>query len=194
MANLFDAANAPLTEPDEFTVGDFVQWKRTDFVSDYPTSSHTVQYVARLHQGGAAEFTVAATEVTDGYLFTIASSASASITAGLYHWQLEIVQDSSSNRIVYANGDFNILVDLDDNNADPRIHAEIMVAKIESLLSGKADDDVSSYSIAGRSLTKLSFAELTEARDYYRREVVEHTNRERIKRGKKGNETIKVRF
>ena len=194
MANLFDAANAPLTEPDEFTVGDFVQWKRTDFVSDYPTASHTVQYVARLHQGGAAEFTVAATEVTDGYLFTIASSTSASRTAGLYHWQLEIVQDSSSNRIVYANGDFNILVDLDDNNADPRIHAEIMVAKIESLLSGKADDDVSSYSIAGRSLTKLSFAELTEARDYYRREVVEHTNRERIKRGKKGNETIKVRF
>lgn len=50
MANLFDAANAPLTEPDEFTVGDFVQWKRTDFVSDYPTASHTVQYVARLHQ------------------------------------------------------------------------------------------------------------------------------------------------
>ena len=194
MANLFDAANAPLTEPDEFTVGDFVQWKRSDFVSYSPTASHTVQYVARLHQGGAAEFTVAATEVTDGYLFTIASSTSASITAGLYHWQLEIVQDSSSNRIVYANGDFNILVDLDDNNADPRIHAEIMVAKIESLLSGKADDDVSSYSIAGRSLTKLSFAELTEARDYYRREVVEHTNRERIKRGKKGNETIKVRF
>ena len=66
--------------------------------------------------------------------------------------------------------------------------------KRQSLLSGKADDDVSSYSIAGRSLTKLSFAELTEARDYYRREVVEHTNRERIKRGKKGNETIKVRF
>jgi len=194
MANLFDAANAPLTEPDEFTVGDFVQWKRTDFVSDYPTATYSVQYVARLHKGGSAEFTVVATEVSDGYLFTIASSTSASITAGLYHWQLEITQTSSSNRIVYASGDFNILVDLDDNNADPRIHAEIMVAKIESLLSGKADDDVSSYSIAGRSLTKLSFAELTEARDYYRREVVEHTNRERIKRGKKGNETIKVRF
>lgn len=132
--------------------------------------------------------------MTDGYLFTIASSTSASITAGLYHWQLEIVQDSSSNRIVYANGDFNILVDLDDNNADPRIHAEIMVAKIESLLSGKADDDVSSYSIAGRSLTKLSFAELTEARDYYRREVVEHTNRERIKRGKKAMKRSRCGF
>ena len=194
MANLFDAANAPTTEPEEFVVGDFVQWKRTDFVADYPTAEYSAQYVARLHQGGNAEFTVSATEVSDGYLFTIDSTASAAITAGLYHWQLEITQTSSGNRIVIASGDFNILVDLDDNQADPRIHAEIMVNKIESLLSGKADDDVASYSIAGRSLTKLSFTELTEARDYYRREVVEHTNKERIKRGKKGNETIKVRF
>lgn len=194
MANLFDAANAPTTEPEEFVVGDFVQWKRTDFVADYPTADYSAQYVARLHQGGNAEFTVSATEVSDGYLFTIDSNASAAITAGLYHWQLEITQTSSGNRIVIASGDFNILVDLDDNQADPRIHAEIMVTKIESLLSGKADDDVASYSIAGRSLTKLSFTELTEARDYYRREVAEHTNKERIKRGKKGNETIKVRF
>jgi hypothetical protein len=194
MANLFDAANAPTTEPEEFVVGDFVQWKRTDFVADYPTADYSAQYVARLHQGGNAEFTVSATEVSDGYLFTIDSTASAAITAGLYHWQLEITQTSSGNRIVIASGDFNILVDLDDNQADPRIHAEIMINKIESLLSGKADDDVASYSIAGRSLTKLSFTELTEARDYYRREVVEHTNKERIKRGKKGNETIKVRF
>ena len=194
MANLFDAANAPTTEPEEFVVGDFVQWRRTDFVADYPTADYSAQYVARLHQGGSSEFTVSATEVSDGYLFTIDSTASASITAGLYHWQLEITQTSSGNRIVIASGDFNILVDLDDNQADPRIHAEIMVTKIESLLSGKADDDVASYSIAGRSLTKLSFTELTEARDYYRREVAEHTNKERIKRGKKGNETIKVRF
>jgi hypothetical protein len=194
MANLFDAANAPTTEPEEFVVGDFVQWKRTDFVADYPTAEYSAQYIARLHQGGSSEFTVSATEVSDGYLFTIDSTASALITAGLYHWQLEITQTSSGNRIVIASGDFNILVDLDDNQADPRIHAEIMVTKIESLLSGKADDDVASYSIAGRSLTKLSFTELTEARDYYRREVAEHTNKERIKRGKKGNETIKVRF
>ena len=194
MTNLFDPANAPTTEPEEFTVGDFVQWKRTDFVSDYPTAAYSAQYVARLHQGGNAEFTVSATEISDGYLFSIDSATSAAITAGLYHWQLEITQTSSSNRIVIASGDFNSLVDLDDNQADPRIHAEIMVGKIESLLSGKADDDVASYSIAGRSLTKLSFSELTEARDYYRREVAEHTNKERIKRGKKGNETIKVRF
>jgi hypothetical protein len=46
---------------------------------------------------------------------------------------------------------------MDNNQADPRIHAEIMVSKIETCIAGKADSDVAKYSIAGRSLTKLSF-------------------------------------
>jgi hypothetical protein len=61
-------------------------------------------------------------------------------------------------------------------------------------LQGKADSDVASYSIAGRSLTKLSFNELIEARDYYRREITQHENKELVKRGKKNGATIQVRF
>jgi len=113
---------------------------------------------------------------------------------GKYHWQLEITQTSSGNRIVVDIGDFEAIPDMDDNQADPRIHAEIMVDKIESILQGKADSDVSSYSIAGRSLTKMSFDELLAARDRYRAEVVNHENREKVKRGKANGSTIKVRF
>jgi hypothetical protein len=86
------------------------------------------------------------------------------------------------------------LVDLDANNVDPRTHAEIMVAKIESLLQGKADSDVSNYSIGNRSLTKLSFEELMNAREYYQREVVRHMNEEKVRHGKTGSSTIRVRF
>jgi hypothetical protein len=53
---------------------------------------------------------------------------------------------------------------------------------------------VSSYSVAGRSLTKMTFQELVDARDYYRREVVKHNNDELLKRGKSNGSTIKVRF
>ena len=52
MANLFDSANAPTVEPEEFTVGDFVQWKRTDIITDYPPASYSAEYVAREHGGG----------------------------------------------------------------------------------------------------------------------------------------------
>lgn len=194
MANLFDAANAPEGEPTEVVVGDFVQWKRSDLVSDYPTATHSAEYVARITGGGNTEHKIAATEATDYYLFTVDSSTSATYDAGLYHWQLEITQTSSGNRIVVDIGDFEFLPDMDNNQADPRTHAEIMVGKIESLLQGKADSDVSSYSIAGRSLTKLSFQELVDARDHYRREVVKHKNDALMKRGKKSGSTIQVRF
>jgi hypothetical protein len=194
MANLFDAANAPEGEPTEVVVGDFIQWKRSDLVDDYPLAEYSAEYVARITGGGANEIKMPATESGGTYLFTVDSATSADFAPGLYHWQLEVTQTSSGNRIVVDIGDFTAIPDMDNNQADPRIHAEIMVDKIESLLAGKADSDVASYSIAGRSLTKLSFQELLDARDHYRREVVQHNNAELVKRGKKNGSTIQVRF
>lgn len=196
MANLFDAANAPEGEPREIVVGDFLQWKRTDIAADYPPSEYSAEYVARITGGGSNEIKLAGTEPAgaDYYLFTVDSATSAAFEAGLYHWQLEITQTSSGNRIVVDIGDFTAIPDMDDNQADPRIHAEIMVDKIESILEGKADSDVSNYSIAGRSITKMTFDELLAARDRYRAEVTKHNNKELVKRGKSNGSTIKVRF
>jgi hypothetical protein len=197
MANLFDPANAPEGEPLEIVVGDFIQWKRSDIAVEYPTSDgYTAEYVARITGGGATEIKLPqAVGSTDSYyLFTVPSATSELFEPGLYHWQLEVTQTSSGNRVVVDIGDFTAIPDMDNNQADPRIHAEIMVAKIETILEGKADADVSSYSIAGRSLTKMSFSELVDARDYYKREVVRHNNNELIKRGKSNGSTIKVRF
>ena len=41
MANLFDAASAPEGEPSEIVVGDFIQWKRSELVTDYATDEYT---------------------------------------------------------------------------------------------------------------------------------------------------------
>lgn len=194
MANLFDAANAPEGEPREVVVGDFIQWKRSDIAVDYPPATHSAEYVARISGGGTSEIKFAGTEGADYYLFTVDSVTSAEFLPGKYHWQLEITQTSSGNRIVVDIGDFDAIPDMDVNQADPRIHAEIMIDKIESILEGKADSDVSSYSIAGRSLNKLSFDELMTARDRYKGELVRHENKELVKRGKSNGSTIKVRF
>jgi hypothetical protein len=196
MANLFDAANAPEGEPREVVVGDFIQWKRSDIAVDYPPSAYSAEYVARITGGGSNEIKLAATEPSgdDYYLFTVDSATSEDFVPGKYHWQLEITQTSSGNRIVVDIGDFEAIPDMDVNQADPRIHAEIMIDKIQSILEGKADSDVGSYSIAGRSLTKLSFDELMTARDRYKAELVQHENRELVKRGKSNGSTIKVRF
>lgn len=194
MANIFDPTNAPEGEPEQVVVGDFIQWKRSDIAVDYPPSLYSAEYVARITGGGSNEIKLPATEVDGYYLFTVESSESSSFAAGKYHWQLEITQTSTGNRRVLDYGDFDAIVDLDDNQADPRVHAERMISKIETILEGKADSDVSNYSIAGRSISKMTFDELTSARDKYRAEIVLHTVKERARRGKSTGSTIKVRF
>jgi len=194
MANKFDIAEAREFEPDRIVVGDFIQWKRSDLVDDYPVADYSAEYVARITGGGASEVKVTGTEASNYYLFTVDSATSADFETGIYHWQLEVTQTSSGNRVVVDTGSFEAIVDLDSNQADPRIHAEIMVTKIESLLQGKADSDVSNYSIGNRSLTKLSFEELMNAREYYQREVVRYYNEEKVRHGRTGSSTIRVRF
>ncbi len=194
MANLFDPDNAPEGEPLEVVVGDFLQWKRTDVASDYPPASFSAEYIARITAGGANEIALAGTGIDGAYLFTVDSATSADFEPGYYHWQLEITETATGNRLVVDRGTFTAIVDLDENQADPRTHAEIMVSKIQSILEGKADSDVSNYSIAGRSLTKMTFEELISARDVYRREFQQEKVKDRIKRGKPSGSTVKVRF
>jgi hypothetical protein len=195
MANLFDAANAPEGEPTTVTVGDFIQWKRSDLVQDYPVATHSAEYVARITGGGASEIKLAATESDPAYyLFTADSATSADFEPGYYHWQLEVTETASGNRIVVDTGTFTALADLDVNNTDPRTHAEIMVDKIESILQGRADSDVSSYSIQGRSLSKMSITDLLEWRNYYLREAKKEKKDSDIKNGRPTNTTVKVRF
>ena len=194
MANLFNVANAPEGEPTQIVVGDFIQWKKSDIVEDYPTATHSAEYVARITGGGSNEIKLAGTEATGYYLFTVDSTTSSDFAVGRYHWQLEITETASGNRLVIERGEFEAIPDLDVNQSDPRTHSDIMLAKIETILEGKADSDVGSYSIAGRSLTKMSFDELMIARDRYKREVLQHRREELIKRGKASANTVKVRF
>lgn len=194
MANLFDADQAREGEPTEIVVGDFIQWKRSDLVDDYPLSEYSVEYVARITGGGSNEIKVAATETGGTYLITVDSATSADFVAGYYHWQLEVTKTSTGDRIVVDRGAFTAVVDLDDNQADPRLFEEKMLAKIETILLGKADADVSSYSIAGRSLTKYSYQELQDLHDQYEAKVNRYKQLERIKLGKTTHHTVKVRF
>jgi hypothetical protein len=191
--NLFDSANAPTGVPTEVVVGDFIQFKITQFSEDYSNSTHTMRFVARISTGGSTEVKVDATASGDDYLFAVPSATSANYSVGTYHYQLEIERNSDNERIVVDRGEIDIVTDF-DNQVDPRHHAEIMLGKIEGILEGKADSDVSSYSIAGRSLTKLSPDELVQWRDYYRREVSAIKRKEAIKHGRKPKSTILLRF
>jgi len=55
--------------------------------------------------------------------------------------------------------------------ANTQTHAEKMLAAIEQLLQGRVTSDLSSYAIAGRSITKMTLDELRRARGFYAAEV-----------------------
>ena len=62
------------------------------------------------------------------------------------------------------------------------------------MLSGKADADVSNYSINNRSLTKMSVAELIQFRDYYKAEYLREIRIQRNKSGQGSGSNILVNF
>lgn len=194
MANLFDADNAPKEVPRSIVIGDFVQFKLTEYSTDYANTAHTMTFMARSGTGANVEFSIVATNSGDDYLFTAASTVTANYVAGLYHYQIEVLETSSSNRIVVDQGELDITVDLDVNAVDPRTHAEKMLQKIEAVLENRADADVSSYSIAGRSLTKMTPEELLTWRDNYRREVKAYRRKLDVKHGRKTSSSILMRF
>ena len=195
MANRFDIDEAPDGQaPETIVIGDYLLWKRTDLIDDYPLADYSMEYVARITGGGSTEIKVAATEQNGTYVFEVDSATSATFVAGFYHWQLEVTKTATGDRVVLERGTFTAVEDLDINGADPRTHAEIMISKIESILQGKADADVASYSINGRSLTKMSFQDLIDARDFYRKEYAKERQIERAKTGETTGATILVRF
>ncbi len=193
MANLFDEANAVTIIPEEIVVGDFVQFKLTEYSDDYPNNLYTMRFVARIAKGNNTEITITATADGDDYLFSVSSAVSADYDVGHYHYQIEIERNADNERIIIDRGIIDIKTDY-DNNVDVRHHAEIMLDKIETILEGKADSDVSSYSINGRSLTKFSPQELIDWRTFYRQEVSAIKKRERIKHGRRTKSTILMRF
>jgi len=180
--------------PSTIVPGDFVQFKRTDLVANYDPTLYTMEFIARI-AGGGNEIKITATDATTHYLFQASSTITSVFNVGDYHWQLDVIRNSDSERYTLERGhNLMVVADLDQNNSDPRTHEEITLDKIRGLLQGKADADVSSYSIAGRSLTKMTFSELTEAEDYFAKKVKSQQAKLDGQNNRDTGATIQVRF
>jgi len=192
MVNLF--TTIPEIEPRNIFKGETIVWKRTDIGIDYDPSSHSMVWEASLESNGSTRFSATVTESGTEYTFTLDDSATANYTAGDYFWVLKVIQTSDSEKLVIDSGKMTVKDNFFATTGDTRSHAKIMVDKIESILEGKADSDVSSYSIGNRSLSKMTPEELTNWRDYYKAEYNRELRKEQIDRGEGTGNTIKVRF
>ena len=191
MANLF--TSIPEKEPVTFYKGETVVWTRKD-LTDYPVGSYAMSWSARLESNGGTAFTATVTEVDDYYKFTLDNSATGGYTTGDYFWVLKVTQSSDSEELIIDTGKITVKDNYFGSTGDTRSHAKIMLDKIESLIEGRADADVSSYSIAGRSLNKLSVQELTEWRNYYKAEYQKEIAKFRRDNNEGTGRVVKVQF
>jgi len=192
MANKF--TDIPEKEPVSFYKGETVVWKRTDIGADYSPSSHSMVWEASLQTNGSTRFSATVTESGTEYTFTLDNSATSGYTAGDYFWVLKVLQTSDSETLVIDSGKITVKDNFFATTGDTRSHAKIMLDKIESLIEGRADADVSSYSIQGRSLSKLSVQELTEWRNYYKAEYQKEIAEFRRDNNEGTGRVVKVQF
>lgn len=196
MANLFDRANYPTQEPDLLVVGDRWVWRRPDLVAYYPTADYALTY--EFHEdsggGGSHKFSITATETSTDYIIEIASATTANYQTGDYHWYAFITRTSDSERIAVDDGYAKIELNFADTNADHRSHAKKVLDAIEATIEGRASQDQMSYSIAGRSLSRMSIDDLLKFRDRYKAEYNLELKKWRIKNKQDTGNTIKVRF
>ena len=196
MANLFDSANYTSQEPETLVVGDSWVWQRPDLVTDYPTDQYALTYEFHCDSGGGGnhQFTITATETTLAYVVEVASTVTDNYTAHQYKWYAFITRTSDSERVAVDEGMTTLVANYADTNADLRTHAKKVLDAVQAVIENRATIDQSSFSIAGRSLSRMSIDELFTVRDRYRAEYNEEVKKARIRNKKPSGNLIGVRF
>lgn len=196
MANLFDSTNYPSVVPDTLYVGDRWVWKRSVMVSDYPVASYQLKYSFRLLTSAATEIAITASESSspEEYQVEVASSTTATYTAGDYTYQEYVIRSSDSERLVYSTGIVTVKPDLDTNTADPRSNARKILDGLQAMLENRASIDQMSMSIAGRSLSRMTPAEIRDWERHYKYLVSLETKKMRIEKGQPTGSEVKVKF
>ena len=196
MSNAFDRENYPQKEPSTLVLGDYWAWKRDDLADTYPISSYALTYEFHEDSGGGGnhKFTLTATEANDTYYIEAASSSTTSYSVGDYIWEAYITKAADSNRVMVDSGRTTITQNLANTNADLRSHAKKVLDAIEAVIENRATVDQSSFSIAGRSLSRMSIDELLTLKNRYKAEYLKEIKEARIKNKQRSGNTIGVKF
>ena len=194
MANLFDSANYPNREPEVIIAGDFISWKRDDFVSDYDPASYALSYSARKDGAGSTSIAITASESSTSYFVEVGSSTTASYTIGDYRWQAYITRSSDSERGLVDEGIWEVVSNYASATDDPASFAKTMVDNLETTLKDLSTRLTTSYSIADRSNTLARMEDVRNQLVFYRAEYKREILKQRAINGQPTGNNVLVRF
>lgn len=169
-------------EPVNIMLGDFHAWTIND---SFDPTKYSLKY---LFSQGETSFTLAGSVVDGLWTFTANGAFTSALPIGRVHLDLIVTRLLDMQDITLRAS----TVQCFELSADRTSHAQIMVDKIQSILLGRADSDVDSYTIRSRSISKMSVKELIDWREYYLAELGREPDPISGKASKKN--TVKVRF
>lgn len=166
--------------------------------SDYNPSTDTM--VIDLVTDGY-KTSITATDYGDGsYQVNVAYGTTDAWPPGRYYYQAYITigdggEDDGVRRMV-REGSFKVSPKFSDmpDGHDNRSHVKKVLDALEDTIEGKASQDQLSYSIAGRSLSRMSPTELLDWRQRYQVEYKRELAAEKINAGLGTGNKVKVRI
>ena len=176
-------------EPEKLTGGVTWKWKKT--ITDYPASEWTLTYYLRKNGATATSFN--ATADGDTFLVTVAAATTANYATGVYDI-VGVVVKAAEKYVVY-DGIIEVLTNPASASAyDPRTHSRRVLDLIEAAMEGRIPNGMESYTIGGRSITKISLPDLRMLYEKYKMDVVMEEQAERLANGRRSGKNIGVRF
>ena len=162
--------------------------------ADYPASDWSAVFYMI---NSAAKKSITGVANSNDFRFLKDAANTAAYAAGDYKWIIEVTAtiDGASEVYVVAQGTITIEADLATlATSAQRTHAKKVLESIEAVLENRASQDQSSYSIAGRSLSKTPITELLLLRDKYQAIVNREEREDRRNRGLTSPDQVWTRF
>ncbi|MHC4712018.1 MAG: hypothetical protein ACYTAN_01940 [Planctomycetota bacterium] len=134
----------------------------------------------------------------DVFDFEITTGQTAAMVAGLYPWSFRVEARADETHIyTLATGSLEVVqsvVDMAETPVDPRGHIERLLDAVRAALEGRATKDQESYSIAGRSLSRIPLPDLRDLEKDYAARLVAQQQRERRAAGKPAGNQVRAVF
>ncbi len=189
-------------EPTQLIVGDTWNWKRTADQCVYLDAAGESQQ-AKASDGWVLTYALAksgaiipitATASGDDHLVSVSAETTAAYFAGVYSWQAYVTK--SGERHLVGSGTIKILPNLAaaTSGYDNRSHVKKVLDAIDAVIENRATTDQQSYTISGRSLTRIPLPELIKLKQLYQTAYNNELAGEALNAGMGSNQFIQVRF
>ena len=173
------------------TAGETINYTQT--FADFDPSTDTLVFDCVTK---SAKQSITASDNGDGsFLVSVAYAITDTWKPDTYHYQAHITTGAGVRSYV-EKGSFEVKPRFSDMSSgyDNRSHVMKTLDALEATIEGKASQDQLSYSIAGRSLSRLSPSDLLMWRDKYKAEVSREISAARIAQGLGNPNKIRVRM